>query len=173
MELKVDIILLDKSGNTIEQLNIKKPETYYEFLNIIKTKMNLPEYYKIYYQNGNEKIIINNSDNYKLAKDILFIHECNSINYEELPGFEQELLDEKYNCIICKEKIKNNKQLMCYQCQNIYHKKCLEEWENRCKIENKTFSCPKCKYELPLIKWKAKVNYEDEKNNEANMLAEF
>ena len=173
MELKIDIILLDKSGNTIEQLNIKKPETYYEFLNIIKTKMNLPEYYKIYYQNGNEKIIINNSDNYKLAKDILFIHECNSINYEELHGFEQELLDEKYNCIICKEKIKNNKQLMCYQCQNIYHKKCLEEWENRCKIENKTFSCPKCKYELPFIKWKAKVNYEEEKNNEANMLDEL
>ena len=178
MELKLDILLLDKSGNTIEELQIKKPETYYEFLNIIKSKMKLPENYNIYFQNENEKIIINNNENYKLAKDKLFIHNNDlnasiySNNYGELSGVEQEILDEKYNCIICKEKIKN-KQLMCYQCQNIYHKKCLEEWDNSCKSDNKTFSCPKCKYELPLIKWKAKVNYEDEKNNEAIMLVEL
>ena len=180
MELKLDIVLLDKSENILEELNIKRPETYYEFLNIIKTKMKLPENYDIYYQNGNEKIIINNNENYKLAKDVLFIHEnidlnasTYSMNYGYLTKVEQEILDVKYNCIICKEKIKDNKQLMCYQCQNIYHKKCLEEWENRCKLDNKTFSCPKCRYELPLIKWKPKVNYEDEKNNEANMLVEL
>ena len=180
MESKLDILILDKSGNTIEELNINKPETYYEFLNIIKTKMKLPDNYNIYYQNENEKIIINNNENYKSAKDILFIHERNDLNtsifttnYVNLPPAEQEILDYKYNCIICKDKIKNNKQLMCYQCQNIYHEICLEEWENTCKLENKTFRCPECKYELPLIKWKAKVNYEDEKNNEAIMLVEL
>ena len=115
--------------------------------------MKLPENYNIYYQNRNEKIIINNNENYKFAKDVLFIHEnidlkasTYSMNYGYLPKVEQEILDVKYNCIICKEKIKVNKQLMCYHCQNIYHKKCLEEWENRCKLENKTFSCPKCRY---------------------------
>ena len=180
MEFKLDILLVDNSGNTIQELNIKKPETYQELLNIIQTKMKLPEYYNIYYQNEKEKIIINNHETYKLAKDILFIYENNdfnksifSLNYGQLSAKDKEILDEKYNCIICKEKIKNNKQLMCYQCQNIYHKKCLEDWENRCKLNNKNFSCPKCKYELSLIKWKAKVNYEDEKNNEANMLVEL
>ena len=180
MEFKLDILLVDNSGNTIQELNIKKPETYQELLNIIQTKMKLPEYYNIYYQNEKEKIIINNHETYKLAKDILFIYENNdfnksifSLNYGQLSAKDKEILDEKYNCFICKEKIKNNKQLMCYQCQNIFHKKCLEDWENRCKLENKTFSCPKCKYELSLIKWKAKVNYEDEKNNEANMLVEL
>ena len=180
MELKLDILLLDKSGNTIQELNIKKPETYNGLLNIIQTKMKLPDYYDIYYQNENEKIIINSNENYKLAKDILFIYENTDLNksmfsqkYGQLPPIEKEILDEKYNCIICKEKIKNNMQLMCYQCQNIYHKKCLEDWENRCKLDNKTFSCPKCKYELSLIKWKAKVNYEDEKYYEANMLVEL
>ena len=180
MEFKLDILLVDNSGNTIQELNIKKPETYQELLNIIQTKMKLPEYYNMYYQNEKEKIIINNHETYKLAKDILFIYENNdfnksifSLNYGQLSAKDKEILDEKYNCIICKEKIKNNKQLMCYQCQNIYHKKCLEDWENRCKLNNKNFSCPKCKYELSLIKWKAKVNYEDEKNNEANMLVEL
>ena len=117
MESKLDILLLDKSGNTIEELNINKPETYYEFLNIIKTKMKLPDNYNIYYQNENEKIIINNNENYKSAKDILFIHERNDLNtsifttnYDNLPPAEQEKLDYKYNCIICKDKIKNNKQ---------------------------------------------------------------
>ena len=180
MEFKLDILLVDNSGNTIQELNIKKPETYQELLNIIQTKMKLPEYYNMYYQNEKEKIIINNHETYKLAKDIFFIYENNdfnksifSLNYGQLSAKDKEILDEKYNCIICKEKIKNNKQLMCYQCQNIYHKKCLEDWENRCKLNNKNFSCPKCKYELSLIKWKAKVNYEDEKNNEANMLVEL
>ena len=119
MELKLDIFLLDKSENILEELNIKRPETYYEFLNIIKTKMKLPENYNIYYQNGNEKIIINNNENYKLAKDVLFIHEnidLNTSTYSMIYGYltkvEQEILDVKYNCIICKEKIKDNKQLM-------------------------------------------------------------
>ena len=57
--------------------------------------------------------------------------------------------------------------------QKIYHKKCLEEWDNRCKLLNKIFVCPECKYELPLTKWKEKVNYEDERNNEVNMLSEL
>ena len=62
---------------------------------------------------------------------------------------------------------------MCYQCQKIYDKKCLKDLKNRCKLQNKSFTCPNCKYELPLINWKEKVNYEDEKNYEANTLVEL
>ena len=49
----------------------------------------------------------------------------------------------------------------------------MEKWENICKLDNKSFICPKCKYELPLFKWKVKINYEDEKNYETNMLVEL
>ena len=150
-------------------------------MNLIKNSFkNLPKYYKIFYQteNNNEKIIINNED-YKLSKDILFIHEIApvdlgqsifSFNYDKLSESKQDILDEKFSCSICNENIKNEKPLLCYRCQKIFHKKCLENWEKNCFKDNKRFNCPYCKNDLPLKDWKEKINYEEERKNTSEIM---
>ena len=179
---KLDLLLFDKTNNLIEEIRIKRPKTYYKLLDVMKINMkNLPNNFNIFYQKDNEKIIINNNQQYKLTKDILLIYEVDdnsdksmfSIMYDNLPESKQEILDDKFSCNICEEKIKdikNDKPLICYQCQKIYHKKCLEKWDNQCKLQKINFKCPKCKYELPLKHWKEKVNYEDERNNEVYIM---
>ena len=175
MEIKLNISLYDKSNNLIEEISIEKPKTYKDLLYIIQRKMvYLPNYYNIFYKKGNENIIINNNEKYKLIKDILFIHETDSLmdstNYNVLSESSKIILDEKYKCYICQENIKENKPLMCYQCQRIFHKECLKKWEYNCKI---MFRCPICNFELPLKNWKEKVNYEEERNNEENIMKDL
>ena len=184
MEEKLDLLLFDKSDNLIEEIKIKKPKTYYELLDTIKSKIKkLPKYYNISYQKENENVIITNNEQYQLTKDILFIHEVNnleesifSLNYNKLSESQQEILDEKFSCNICEENIKdikNDKPLICYQCQRIYHKRCLEDWDKQCKLNKINFLCPKCKYVNLLKNWKEKVNYEDERNNEVKIMSDM
>jgi hypothetical protein len=46
--------------------------------------------------------------------------------------------------------------------------------ENECNNQSRKFNCPKCKYdELPLNKWKEKINYEEERKSEANIINEI
>ena len=184
MEEKLNIFLFDKSKNLVENIKLKKPKTYYELLDTIKINMkHLPEYYDMFYLNQNEKIIIKNEETYQKVEDNLLIYELNNKNdindsiftenYNELSESKQNILDEKYNCKICEENIKNCNPLICYQCQNIYHKNCLEIWDNKCKTQNNNFKCPKCTYELPLNQWKEKINYEEERNNAAYIMNEL
>ena len=186
MEEDCYLILLDDSGNLIENTNIKKPKTYNELLSYIKNEFkNLPEYYEIYYTKDTENIIIDSNEKYKLANDTIFIREIFKLDaskskftffYDKLSESKQEILDEKYGCTICQENIKgknNEKPLLCYQCQKIFHRKCLENWEKKCKMQNVNFSCPKCKYDLPFKNWKEKVNYAEERENEFIMVDEL
>ena len=39
--------------------------------------------------------------------------------------------------------------------------------------KNTKFSCPKCKYDLPLKYWNEKVNYKDERLKDVNMMKEL
>ena len=185
MEEKIDLLLLDNSNNLVEERNVQKPNTYNELKSIIKIIFKYePEFYLIFYRNEfNNEVIINNDEEYKLSKDILFIREVKyvnnsqeseySINYDKLSESKQDILDEKYNCNICEIKIKDEKPLLCYRCQKIFHKKCLENWNGKCIQQNNAFSCPKCKYDLPLKDWKEKLNYNEERLNEVNIMKEL
>ena len=141
----------------------------------------MPNNYNIYYKSElDEEIIINNNEDYMLAKSKIFIKEMNDLsgstdslfssNYKRLSYSEQEELDDKYNCNVCDIIIKNEKPLLCYQCQKIFHKKCLEDWNNKCQELIINFNCPKCKFEMLFIDWKEKINYEGEKEKEAEIL---
>ena len=192
MEEKLDLLFLDNSNILIEEISINKPNDFNELLDIIKNKFNkLPNNYNIYYRKDNNIEIINNNENYKSVKDILFIHEVGDLeksiftmNYNKLSDSKQAILNDKYECIICETFIKiigednndniiNDKPVICYQCQQIYHKKCLEGWNKECNLKQINFNCPKCKYELPLKDWKEKINYKEERNNEANIMDEL
>ena len=75
----------------------------------------LPNYYNIFYKKGNEKIIINSNEEYKLIKDMQFIHETDNLlnlsNSNILSESSKNILEEKYNCFICRENIIENKLL--------------------------------------------------------------
>ena len=181
MEEKVGLFLLDTSNNIIEEDYIRKPESFSQLLNYIPKKFKeLTQNYNIFYLSDNNKeIIINNDKDYKLSKGILFIREVKNdyfnkslfeMNYEKLSESKKEILDEKYNCYICNEKIKNEKPLLCYKCQKIFHKKCLETWSKKRKSQNQELICPNCRNELPLEDWKYKLDYEEYRLNEAEKM---
>ena len=173
---KINIFELDNLDNQKDEVIINKPETYQELLKYLSNKNKL---YEIFIYENNNKIIINNEDNYKIIKDILFIKEMDinyleksifSINYDKLSESNQEILDEKFNCNICSTIIKNEKPYLCYQCQKIFHEKCLKDWDNKCKSQNKNLECPNCRNILPLENWNKKLDYEDNRIDNANLL---
>ena len=92
------------------------------------------------------------------------------MNYNKLSESKQDLLDEKYNCILCSVIIKNENPYICYICQKIYHDKCLKDWDKRCKSQNKNLLCPNCRNELSIEKWNKKLDYEDIRKDHANLM---
>ena len=168
----IDIFLLDNSNNIIEEVNIKKPKYYKDLISIINEKFNrLPKNYIIYFlSNDNKKTKINNNEEYKLTKDILFISEESKeqlveslfqINYKNLSESKRDILDDIFSCILCTEAIKDENPFLCYKCQKIFHQKCLKDWDNKRKFQNQKLTCPNCRNELPLEKWNKKIDHKD------------
>ena len=177
----LQIFLLDKSGNTKNEINITKPKNYQELLEIIKQKfINISEYYELFIIDKNDKEIkINNESQFQLIDCILFIRELDNDlldeslfekNYNALSESKQEILDDKYNCILCSIIIKKENPYLCYKCQKIFHEKCLKDWDLKCKLQNKTLMCPNCRNELSIEKWNKKLNYEEERGHKAKLL---
>ena len=178
---KIVCILLNDLNIPFEEIDINRPNSYNDLiLTLRKNCKNLPKYYYIFYQSDdNKEIIIHNNEEYKKSKDILFIRKkevknlCQSIfslNYNELSEANQDILDNKYACNICNLIIKNENPLFCYRCQKIFHQKCLEEWDKKKKLLNENLTCPNCKYELPLEEWKKKLNFEETRKKEGEMI---
>ena len=172
MSSQLDIILLDNLNDIIEEITIKRPESFKELNTILKNNFkNLPEKYAIFFPSSdNTTIEIHNEKDYKLSNDILFIRKIEpedlndsvfEINYHKLPEAKRELWDEKYTCSICSDFIKNEKPYYCYICQKIFHHKCLENWGKKRNSLNEILNCPYCRNELPLEQWKEKMDYEE------------
>jgi len=181
MSGNIEVFLLDKQNNLIEEINIIKPKTY-EILNItLKTNLkNLPEYFTLFYPSSNNKEIeIHNNEEYQLLKDTLFIRQMEKIDleksifdiaYNKLDESKRDIFDEKYNCYICSENIKHENPLFCYVCQKIFHYKCLESWSQKKQKLNEKLKCPFCNKELPLEEWKQKLDFEENRKNDAEII---
>ena len=169
------VFILNSSNNTKGELNIIKPKTFEELLNILKKKIkNLSDNFELFiYDKNNKEIIINNDEKYNTLEDILLLRERKltpsiiEMNYNKLSESQQEILEQKYNCIVCSIMIKNEKPYLCYICQKIFHEKCLKDWDKKCKEIKKPFSCPNCRTVLPLEKWNKKLDYEETRKDNA------
>ena len=168
MSENVEIFLVDNSFNIIEKNKILRPKKY-EFL-ISKIKIHfkkLPQDFIIFYLEPNyeEKLITSNKD-YDSSKNIIFIQKKENnldeslyqINYNELTEEAQEKLDEKFTCSICSNSIKNENPYFCYECQKIFHVKCLKDWDEKRKKLKENLNCMCCRKELPLDQWKQKID---------------
>ena len=91
-------------------------------------------------------------------------------NYNQIPESKKEILNQKYSCSICLEIIKHENPYLCYNCQKIFHNACLKHWNERQKRLNKELSCPNCRNELPLEKWKEFRNYDEIRTKDAQLL---
>ena len=91
-------------------------------------------------------------------------------NFNQISDSKKEILSQKYNCSICLEIIKHENPFLCYECQKIFHHSCLSYWNDRQKHLNKILSCPNCRNELPLEKWKVFRNYDETRTKDAQIL---
>ena len=147
---------------------------------IKKKSKEFPENYDIFIlDKDNKEIKINNEEDYKLIEDILFILEIDyhnlekslfELNYNRLSESKRELLEEKYNCILCSIIIKNENPYFCYKCQKLFHEKCLKDWDKKCKLQNKILSCPGCRNELDIKDWNKKLDYEINRKDNAALM---
>ena len=175
------IVLLDKSNNIKEDITIIKQKFSGELLQqIIQKFKDPPENYEIFIlDKNNNQIKIDNEAKYNLIKDILFIRESENLleestfqlNYNRLPEFKQDLLEKKFKCIMCLEIVKKEKPYLCNKCEQIFHEKCLKDWDKTCKLQNNNLTCPNCRNELPLEKWEIKLDYEENRFNEGQLMA--
>ena len=184
MSNNLNISLIDKSGNTIEQINIQRPNTYQELLDTLKTKLSkMPKYYTIFYKSVYDtEIEIHSNEEYKLSENTLFIRKLDTVdltqsvfsrNLNKLSASKQDELTQKYSCLICLLMIKEENPYFCYVCQKLFHQKCLKLWAKEKKQKNKNLSCPNCRNELPLNEWKQKLNYESSRMHEVDILNEL
>ena len=157
---KINILFVDSSNTIINIININKPKTYQILLKLLK----LSDNYKIYYINEkNKEILINKDEEYQKAKYLLILHKCEKLsdslfffNYK-LPELKLEILEEKYSCTICKDRIRDEKPCFCYTCQKLCHFECLKEWSE--SLDDRKLLCPTCREELDLEDWKKKLDY--------------
>ena len=176
----INVYLLDNSNFVKEEINIIKPKSYHELSNQIKQKLkNIPENYETFILYKNNEIKINNEENYNIIDDIIFLREIDKnvleqslfdINYNLLSESNQQKLDEKYDCILCSIIIKNENPYLCYKCQNIFHEKCLKDWNNKCKLQNKNLFCPNCRNELPIENWNKKLDHENSRKDSSILI---
>ena len=179
---ELDIFLLDDSNNLSEEINIKRPNTFEELMNTIRSKFKqLPSHYVLFYTGENSKDqIIHNDKDFEKVEDIIFIRKIKPVvdlttsiftrNIEKLPEPQKEKFTIKYTCSICSDLIKDENPLFCYVCQKIFHHECLKNWDKQRKENYRKLNCPNCRKELPLEDWKAKLDFEEIRKNDAEIM---
>ena len=184
MSKNLKIILVDDDLKEIKQFIMPKPKLLEEVKAFIEK--NISKNTIILNHLGKDKYIVKTQKEYENASyyNQIFVRNIESgsedlaqslftRNLNKLPESKQDIITEKYTCSICLELIKDENPLFCYVCQKIFHHKCLENWEKQQKEKNKKLSCPNCRNELPLNKWKEKLDFKETRENDANIMSQM
>ena len=184
MSKNLKIILVDDDLKEIKQFIMPKPKLFEEVQAFIEK--NISKNTIILNNLGNDKYIVKTQKDYEYASyyNQIYVRKIESgsedltlslftRNLNKLPESKQDIITEKYTCSICLELIKDENPFFCYVCQKIFHHKCLENWEKQQKEKNKKLSCPNCRNELPLNKWKEKLDFKEARENDANIMSQM
>ena len=182
MSKELKVILVDDNLKEIKQLRLPKPKLFSDLKTFLEK--NISKNIFVLTNLGESKREVVNQSDYEYASyyNKIYVRKIESgggnlkesiftRNLNKLPESKQDIIIEKYSCSICLELIKNEKPYFCYVCQKIFHHKCLEIWERQQKEKNQKLSCPNCRNELPLNKWKEKLDFEETRENDANIMS--
>ena len=160
----LDICMLDLNKQPINEISVQKPISYEALKKIVIDNFKLNSFVIYYYNKNNIEVELKNNFEYNNIDDLIFVMEkksrkqsLNDEIYESLSNSKIELIDEKYLCNLCEEKLIEN-PYFCYRCQKRFCKKCLDDLN-----KNQPMMCPFCKYQLPIEKWETIKNFEEEK----------
>ena len=184
MSKELKIILVDDNLKEIKQFKIPKPKLFKELKSYLEK--NISKNIFVLTNLGEDRSEVKTQQDYEYASyyNEIYVREIASgrdklaesiftRNLNKLPESKQDIIIEKYSCSICLELIKNEKPYFCYVCQKIFHHKCLNSWEKQQKEKNKKLTCPNCRNELPLNKWKEKLDFEETRENDANIMSQM
>ena len=184
MSKDLKIILIDDDLKEIKHFTISKPKSFEEVKFFIEK--NISKNTLIFNSLSKNKYMIKSQNDYEKASrdNVIYVRKIESgnenlaesifsRNLNKLSESKQDIITEKYTCSICLELIKKENPLFCYVCQKIFHHKCLENWEKQQKEKNLKLSCPNCRNELPLNKWKEKLDFKEQRENDANIMSQM
>ena len=175
------IVLVDKFMNKIKEYKISRPKLFEDLKKYVEKNIS-KNFLLLEYLDLNDNSEIKNQEEYDLyAEHILYVRKIESgenisesmftRNFNKLSESKKEKISLKYTCSICLELIKNEKPFFCYVCQKIFHRKCLEDWEKQLNERNDTLSCPNCRNKLPLKGWKEKLDFKENRENDAYLMS--
>ena len=176
MELSSELLLiqLDQNMHQINEESIKRPISYENLRQFIIVNFKINSFTMYYLDKTNKEINITNNEEFKKTGDIIFIVECKSLNesfldkiYPNLSESKMDIIDEKFSCNLCLEKLTEN-PYYCYQCPKRICKKCLIDLNKR----TNPLKCPFCQYELPFEKWLTLKNFVEERQHDLELIEE-
>ena len=175
MDIKKDLLIvqIDQNNQPIEKKSITRPSSYESLKQSIEDSFEFEENtsFIIYYlDNTNKEINITKNEEFKKSGDIIFVAEKKNLEKStnekiktDLSVFDRYVIDEKYKCRLCFEKLIEN-LYYCGKCTKRICKNCLEKNHLIAKKNNKYLTCPFCKFELVKEKPPQIKNLEDNKN---------
>ena len=164
--MDIALIMFNESFSKKAEIKIEKPKSFQELKEQLHQKFNISPENKNFFilDNRNREIKINNEDNYKEIKDILFIREINEEQLEQSfngisnnNNINESQLDESFylnTCSICAYNIEEVNLLECNKCNKIFHETCIKDWDKECKSKKNPLTCPLCRNESPIEQWK-------------------
>ena len=171
---KISLIQLDNQMKKTNEKSTIRPASYEELKKFIIDNFGINSFIVQYFDKNNQKINITDNEIFKKSNDVIFIVENNTLKqsvydiiYPNLNETQMDVIDEKYLCNICSEKLSEN-PFYCYQCSKRFCKKCLTDLS----IKMKPLQCPFCKFELEFSKWCTLTNFEEEKNQYLGLIEE-
>ena len=168
------LIQLNQNMQQVKEKSIIRPISYEALRQFITQNFKIISFVMYYFDQINKEVYITNNEDYKKSSDVIFIIEKKKLEesiydkiYPNLSESKIDVIDEKYLCNLCSEKLTEN-PYYCYQCSKRFCKKCLTKLSQK----NNPLKCPFCNYGLPFEKWLTLKNFVEERKQYLKLIEE-